>query len=1014
MNPVNFQFHPEKLPFVADPGRAMVGMERLHESAAGLADPELSAWVQGIAAETETGQLLHAVFGNSAYLVQCAASDPEGLRQIIQESPDTAVRKALATLPDPADVTDDTKQLSRLLRVAKRRVAMAVAIADISGIWPLERVTGVLSEFAAAALDAACRHLLRERSRAGAFELANTDDPLLGSGLIVIGMGKLGAHELNYSSDIDLIVLYDAENIRTADPDSLQGHFVRLTRGLVRLIDERTADGYVFRVDLRLRPDPGSTPPALSLLAAESYYESLGQNWERAAMIKARPVAGDKLAGQAFIDMLRPFVWRRNLDFAAIQDVHSIKRQINAHRGGGVIAIKGHNIKLGRGGIREIEFFAQTQQLIWGGRVPSVRASGTESALTALCQLGPVSVQARDDLIGAYRFLRQLEHRLQMRADEQTQTMPRDDAGIAALAAFMGYATADAFTTDLLDHLRRVESHYAALFEDAPALGAADGVTGNLVFTGGDSDPDTLATIRRLGFDNPQAIDSAVRGWHHGRFRAMRSTRARELLTELTPRLLSALAHTAEPDSAFLRFDEFLSRLPAGIQLFSMFHSHPELFDLVAEIMGEAPRLAEHLARRPHLLDSVLTADFFNPLPGRDELGRELDDLLAGADHIEAVMDACRRWAGDRRFQVGVQRLRGLLPTQDLARALSAIADVALDRLLPKVALDFAGAHGHLPGGEMVILAMGKLGSEELTPTSDLDLIFIYIYPAGCEESDGRRPLAATQYFARLGQRLIGALTAQTTEGRLYEIDLRLRPSGHAGPLAISLAAWRKYQFENAWTWEHMALTRARPVAGPAHLRDTVAVLVREILTRRRDPDVLAIDVADMRERMLKERGTEVAWDIKDVRGGLVDVEFIAQYLQLRHAHEHPHILATATRAALRRVTEAHLIATVDGERLIAALDLWHAIQGLLRLFMEAPPAAASEITFPAKLREELARAGNAVDFDDLKEKMRSARTAVIDIFDRLIVRPAAQARERRPDERQPAGAPPSMGEDRT
>ena len=1001
MNLVGFQFQPDKLPPAADTSRAVLGLDRLRESAAGVVDPDVAAWVEGIAADAAGGQLLQAVFGNSAFLVQCAVSDPGSLRLTLQESPDAAVAAAMASLPAAADDSLDTRALSRCLRVAKRRIALAVAVADIAGLWPLEKVTGVLSDFAGAALDAACRHLLRERARAGAFALADPADPLRGSGLIVLGMGKLGAHELNYSSDIDLIVLYDAEVVRTDDPDALQSHVVRLTRDLVRLIDERTADGYVFRTDLRLRPDPGSTPPAMSVLAAEIYYESLGQNWERAAMIKARPVAGDKAAGQAFVDMLRPFVWRRNLDFAAIQDVHSIKRQINAFRGGGQIAVKGHNIKLGRGGIREIEFFAQTQQLIWGGREPSVRAAGTEAALRALCDLGPVAERARDELIAAYRFLRQLEHRLQMRADEQTQTLPQDDEGLAAIAAFMGYARAEDFVEVLLGHLRRVEAHYAALFEDAPALGAAGAVGGNLVFTGGEADPDTLATIRRFGFQNPQAVDSAVRGWHHGRVRAMRSTRARELLTELTPRLLTALARTADPDAAFLRFGEFLSRLPAGVQLFSMFHSRPEQLDLVAEIMGEAPRLAEHLARRPQLLDSVLTADFFKALPGRDELGRELDALLARADHIEAVLDTCRRWAGDRRFQVGVQRLREMLPAHAIAQSLSAIADVALDHLLPRVAADFAAAHGQLPGSEMVVVAMGKLGSEELTPTSDLDLIFVYTYPEGCEESDGARPLSPTQYFARLGQRLIGALTAQTAEGRLYEVDLRLRPSGHAGPLATRLDAWEQYQAANAWTWEHMALTRARPVAGPQRLRARIAAMIHEVLVRPRDPDALVLDVADMRARMAQERATEVVWDIKDVRGGLVDVEFIAQYLQLRHAHGHPQILATATPEALRRAEEAGVVDPADAERLIAALDLWHAIQGMLRLFMDAPPRAGGEAAFPAKLRQELARAGGAVDFDDLQEKMRSARQAVVDIFDRLIAGPAERVRLM-----QPAGAP--------
>ncbi len=504
-------------------------------------------------------------------------------------------------------------------------------------------------------------------------------------------MGKLGSRELNYSSDIDLIVLYDPERFRTPNPDARAREAIRLTRGLVRLIADHTRDGYVFRTDLRLRPDPGATPIAVSVLAAEEYYETLGQNWERAALIKARPVAGDREAGLAFLRWLVPFIWRKNLDFAAIQDIHSIKRQINAHRGGSRIAIAGHNIKLGRGGIREIEFFAQTQQLIWGGRIPSVRASGTVDALAALARAGKIGGGVATDLTQAYRFLRRVEHRLQMIDDAQTHTLPQDPDRLAALAIFLGYADVATFKAELLATLRRVENYYAELFEDAPALALPGDVGGNLVFTGSEADPDTLRTLERLGFGNVQVVDAAVRGWHHGRCRAMRSTRARELLTELMPHLLKALAEKPDPDAAFLAFDRFLNGLPAGVQLFSMFYANPPLLGLVTDILGVAPALADHLARRPSVLESVLSApDFFQPPPSLGDLVEELRLIMDQARHAEDLLDLSRRWANDRRFQVGVQSLKGLIDTTQATVAWTRVAEASLTCLLPRVEAEFA------------------------------------------------------------------------------------------------------------------------------------------------------------------------------------------------------------------------------------------------------------------------------------------------------------------------------------
>ena len=986
---------PENLPGAANAESARTGIERWREGAGEAGDPALARFAAKFSADPAGHRLLEAVFGNSPFLAQCAASDPASLRDIVTLGPDSVVDAIMEGLEEIRFAKHDDALLGRLLRVAKRRLALAVAVADIAGAWPLERVTGAMSDFAEAALSTAAAHLLRQSAQEGAFSLPHADDPEKDSGLVILGMGKLGSRELNYSSDIDLIVLFDHERIETTDASALQKHILRLTRNLVRLMEERTADGYVFRTDLRLRPDPGSTPIALSVVAAETYYESLGQNWERAAMIKARPVAGDRAAGAAFLKWLGPFIWRKSLDFAAIQDIHSIKRQINAHRGGGRMAIAGHNIKLGRGGIREIEFFVQTQQLIWGGREPRLRSAATIESLRALEACGQIARQTADDLIDAYRTLRRLEHRLQMIDDEQTHSLPDSSEGLESVAVFLGYGEVNTMTRDVMATLRTVESHYADLFEDAPTLSAPSAIAGNLVFTGGEPDPETLGTIERLGYGNPQGVDSAIRGWHHGRYRAMRSTRAREILTELVPALLEALARTPNPDDAFMRFDGFLARLPAGVQLFSMFHSNPHLLDLVAEIIGGAPRLAEHLSRRPFILDNVLTADFFEPPPLPEALDEELERLLVPAASIEDVFDVCRRWAHDRKFQVGVQSLRESIEPQASGVALSNIAEVALNRLLSHVESEFALQHGRIVGSGLVIIAMGKLGGCEMTQTSDLDLIFVYTVPEGTDASDGARPLSPGHYFARLSQRLIAAVTAQTSEGSLYEVDMRLRPSGHAGPIASSLEAWIRYHDESSWTWEHMALTRARVVAGSGELRRDMESRILGVLRRRRDADGLLVAVADMRERMASEHKTDIIWDVKHLRGGLVDVEFIAQYLQLRHGHDHPPILSTNTRSALKKCRDAGMLDAAVAGQLIEALDLWQSIQGMLRLAVGGQIGKDWEDQVPRGLQDDLAKAGGAVDFAALKEKMRSVAATAHDHFRALIETPAAALKEK-------------------
>lgn len=972
------------LPQPADIDRFRTGIERWLEAAEQIG-PHVLARVRACLADVGGHALAAALLGNSPFLTRVIESDPRYACDAFGGDPDLLLASIATSLGGLDTLTTD--EVKRELRRARRSAALVIAIADIAGLRDTASIARALSDFADATIAVAARHLLRRMAKAGTIRLPADDDPEMGSGLIVLALGKLGARELNYSSDVDLIVFYDRDVIDAPDPDKIQRAFVTLARDLVALLSEPTEDGYVFRIDLRLRPDPGATPVAMSVEAAELYYESLGQNWERAAMIRARQAAGDKKSGARFLDGLRPFVWRKNLDFATIQDIHSIKRQINAQYGGAEIAIAGHNIKLGRGGIREIEFFAQTQQLIWGGRLPALRTAGTVAALLALAAAGQIEEKTARELGESYWYLRRLEHRLQMVNDQQTHELPETAAGLEALAIFMGYTDRAAFESELTHHLKRVEGHYARLFEDSPALTAANAAGGDLIFTGIEDDPGTLATLRRLGFEEPSVVSQIVRGWHHGRYRATRTERARQILTELMPGLIAAFGATPDPDGAFRRFDEFLAALPSGVQLFSMFHANPNLLTLVADVMGGAPKLSTHLARNPSAMDAVLSPDFFHPPPPVEELRRDLDGSLAEARDFQDVLDLCRRWTNDRKLQAGVQALRGLIDWTQAGAALSDVATVVLAALQRSVVDEFAKMHGRLEGAGWVIVAMGKLGGREMTPTSDLDLIFVYDHAADATASDGRSPLDPGRYFARLSQRMINAITAPTAEGKLYEVDMRLRPSGNSGPIASHISAFVAYHENEAWTWEHMALTRARVITGDPGLAARVETVIAKTLTAARDPGKLRTDVADMRRRIAREHKAASAWDVKYIAGGVVDIEFVAQYLQLLNAHCSPEILSTSTREALARLCRVGALDSADADTLTNALRLWQAMQSMLRLSLDRDANLADADAMPEALKQALARAASEPDFQRLVVRMGETAAAAHAIFERIVDR---------------------------
>jgi glutamate-ammonia-ligase adenylyltransferase len=939
-----------------------------------LRDEGLAAFADELAERADLTDFLGAVLSLSSHLRDTILLRPSSLAAILCQPVQERMAALVSTTRGAGISIGSEAELMSAMRQAKAETALLCGLADLGGWWRGPQVTAALTDFADAALGATCDHLLLGLDDAGKVTLSDRSRPQAGCGLIVLGMGKYGAHELNYSSDIDLILFFErrAMQINTDDATTL---FSRFAKSMIRIMQERTGDGYVFRVDLRLRPDPGSTPLAIPVGTALNYYEAYGQNWERAAMIKARPVAGDIEAGESFLKELAPFIWRKYLDYAAIQDVHSIKRQIHAHRGHGEIAVAGHNIKLGRGGIREIEFFAQTQQLIAGGRLPQLRKLRTVDALAALEAEGWIDAAARDELSAAYWYLRDVEHRIQMVADEQSHTLPEDKKGLTRIALMMGDRDARRFSERLTRTLKTVERHYAGLFEKAPELTSG----GNLVFTGDDDDPATVETLSAMGFSRPSEVIRSVRGWHFGRFPAVRTAQARELLTELTPGLLEAIAATGEADRTFAAFDRFLGGLPAGIQLFSLLKSNPNLLRMLLLILSAAPRLADTITRRPHVFDAMLEPAFASAMPGQAALAQRLDGALDRASHYEAMLDTARVFAAEQRFLIGARLISGALTPAAAARAFADLAEVMVRAMLERVTREFERRHGRVAGGEICVLGMGRLGSRELTAGSDLDLILLYEHAPDAEFSDGAKPLAASHYFIRLTQRLIAAMSAPTAEGVIYPLDFRLRPSGNAGPLATPLAAFIRYQQEEAWTWERQALTRARVVAGAAEFSARIEEAIRSLLARPSDPARLSADVREMRQLIAKEKATLNPFEVKTVSGGLVDIEFIAQWTVLKSGGGGERGHPTATVDMLRIAKD---LSPADQDALVSACRFQSDVQQVLRLCMDEPFVPD---TAPPGLAEIVCDTLDMPDIRTVEGALKDHQRTVREIFERVI-----------------------------
>jgi [glutamine synthetase] adenylyltransferase / [glutamine synthetase]-adenylyl-L-tyrosine phosphorylase len=943
--------------------------------------------------KTTARDFLCAALSLSPWLSDTARVDPDGLAAALFTPLETLLAETEETMRGAwrdADGTVAESVLMASLRRAKRRAAMALALHDLARLIDAKTTTAGLADLADAALSGAIDHLLRSAHDGGKLKLPDPERPSHGSGVVVLGMGKHGARELNFSSDIDIVVFFEPEADVAVDPEEATDTFARLVRRLVRIMQERTAEGYVFRTDLRLRPDPGSTPLAFPVDAAMNYYESRGQNWERAAYIKARPVAGDLEAGGRFIAEMAPFVFRKYLDYAAIADIHSIKRQIHSHRGFGEIAVKGHNVKLGRGGIREIEFFVQTQQLIAGGRMPALRGRRTDDTLARLADANWIDPETAEKLTAAYWYLRDVEHRIQMVRDEQSHTLPEDDDELRRVALMTGETDEKSFGAALTERLLAVENIYAGLFEKEERL---SGEGGNLVFTGEDDDPGTLETLSRLGFERPADVSRIIRTWHYGRYRATRSAEAREQLTELTPRLLEVFGATRRADEAIVRFDEFLAGLPAGIQFFSLIGNNPGLLSFLVTVMTAAPRLAELIARRPHVFDGMLDPSLMAELPTRAYLEERLDAALSGSTAYEEILDRLRIVAQEQKFLIGVRLLTGAISAARAGEAFTDLADLIIATALKAVQAEMEEAHGAVPGGSVSVIGMGKLGSRELSAGSDVDILLLYDCDSELPDSDGDKPLDPVRYYTRFTQRLVAALSAPMAEGVLYEVDLRLRPSGNKGPVATSIRAFSKYQAEEAWTWEHMALTRARAVAGDEELAARVRATIDEVLGKKRDETVLLKDLREMRELIETEKPPKDDWDVKLIPGGLIDIEFIAQYLSLKARAEGwaPGEALTGTLEVLETLGPDR-IGQEAVERLTSAHRLWTAQTQILRLCVEGgfDPDDA-----PAGLGDLLMRAADAPDMRALEADMKLTAREVRALFETITRNSPSSARKK-------------------
>ncbi|MET0029454.1 MAG: bifunctional [glutamate--ammonia ligase]-adenylyl-L-tyrosine phosphorylase/[glutamate--ammonia-ligase] adenylyltransferase [Candidatus Thiodiazotropha sp.] len=879
-------------------------------------------------------ECLQTVWEGSDFVLQASLREPEWL---IRSQLEGDLERALAPgemavrLGAALEGVLNDIDLAKRLRVFRRQQMVRIIWRDLAGLAPLGEILEDLSALADACIDQALHHLY-----ANACQEMGTPRNAEGESqpLVVLGMGKLGARELNLSSDIDLIFAYP-ENGHTDGARRLTNEqfFIRLCQRLVQALDNHTADGFVFRVDTRLRPFGGAGPLAMNFTALESYYGAQAREWERYAMIKARVVGGDRQAGRELTDMLRPFVYRRYLDFGAIESLREMKRMISAelHKKG-----MAANIKLGPGGIREIEFIGQAFQLIRGGRDKGLQIRPILPVLELLEHRGLLPGYVVKELSEAYVYLRRVENRLQAWQDRQTHRLPEDPLGRLRLARAMGHPDWGAFSAELELHRKRVQGHFDLIIS-APQAEADEqsqplnGVWQNTL------DPEHAAQLLGdAGFTEPQHALELLGQLRDSHACRQLSSRGRERLNALMPLLIEAVGGSESADAALPRVLGLLEAIVRRTAYIALLIENPMVLSQLVKLTGVSPWVSGMLTRHPILLDELLDPRrLYSPL-NREKLDRELAELLQqlDPDDLESQMERLRQFAQSNRLRVAAADIADQIPLMVVSDYLTWIAESVLNQVIRLSFQEMARRHGYPPGVSDVaigfaVVGYGKLGGIELGFGSDLDMVFLHGCPDRNAFTDGARPVSVDVFYARMAQRIIHIMTTRTPSGILYEVDMRLRPNGNSGMMVSSLETFETYQRNNAWTWEHQALVRARVVAGDERVATRFSQIRRAVLGQPRDAQKLRHEVLEMREKMRLslDRSDAREFDLKQGVGGIVDIEFMVQYTVLRWAYEHPDLLIwTDNIRILETLAKLGLLNDQAAERLMGIYKVLRAV----------------------------------------------------------------------------------------
>jgi glutamate-ammonia-ligase adenylyltransferase len=847
-------------------------------------------------------------------------------------------------------------QLGETLRRFRRREMVRIAWRDLTGHADLVETTSDLSHLADACIDEALERL-------HGWHCGQWGTPCDAAGepqrLVVIGMGKLGAHELNFSSDVDLIFCYpeDGETRDGRRSISNQEYFIKLGQALIRTLDANTAHGFVFRVDMRLRPFGESSALAVSFDAMEEYYQVHGREWERYAMIKARVVAGDRMAGDELMARLKPFVYRKYVDFGAFESLRGMKAMIARE-----VQRKGmaDNVKLGAGGIREVEFIGQAFQLIRGGREPTLQVRRILTVLEALRGFDLLPDFVVDELVAAYIFLRNTEHRLQEFAEQQTHMLPGDEVGRLRLAFGMGFEAWEPFEKVLRVHMRRVHEHFEQVFA-APQTEHAEGdeldLTG--VWQGTLDDEQALEALAQAGYADTAEVYRQLQALAASRSYRSMSTTGQTRIDHLVPLLLGAVGASGDPDQTLLRLLRIIETIGRRSSYIALLVENPMALSQLVRLCSASPWIATYLSRTPQLLDELLDPRSLYSPPQRDAVRNEVRQRLmhVDAEDLEAQMEALRRIKQAAVLRVAAADVMEAVPLMVVSDHLTDIAEVMVEAAFDLAWRHLVARHGRPQCGDrrvcdsgFAVIGYGKLGGIELGYGSDLDLVFLHSEESSGRSTNGDKPIDNAVFYARLGQRMIHILNTRTPAGILYEVDTRLRPSGASGLLVSNVDAFADYQRQHAWTWEHQALVRARLITGDAGIAEAFEKLRVEILSRRREPEKLRLEVREMREKMRSQlsKGKAGNFDLKQDPGGIADIEFMVQYGVLAWAHEHPRLLQYSDN--IRLLERFALCGLMSGEDSASLCDAYRAYRRRAHhLTLQELPAVVAEGEFVAE-----------------------------------------------------------------